>query len=297
MKCQFEERQFEQHLNNELCSRPDMLYVPGQVLEGQLGFDAALYSTNRRLWRRFGAPFLFPPFERIWTRRHRPGRELRQEWWAALASALDLFPTFRCNVFLQHKRPERLEGTRAAEWSDWGRPYFRYDLVTHQKQALEKLERQAGKSSLVVYAAPAFATLIELWAAIEARDLVNRSNFCQPSKVADHRRYSFADPGNKGIGHSEPREIVSFDFYEQLRSFPQQAEPIADNMAFLLRLGHQVDAAMEASPGFRNRFDEVVGSLHADPDSALHQAMASISAFNFVVGTRWFVAMDTEEGS
>ena len=46
MDCQFEEKQYEQHLNNELVSR-GMIYIPGQRFEHFLGIDAALFSLHK----------------------------------------------------------------------------------------------------------------------------------------------------------------------------------------------------------------------------------------------------------
>jgi len=123
MRCQFEEKQFEQHLNNELLQKQELLYVPGQVLEGHLGFDAAIYSTNRGFWRLFHElPYYF--YERF-LYHSRTGITIDPKWWDELDRALPHFPRFRFNVFIQHKRPEYLTTSKSNEWKDWNSSYFR----------------------------------------------------------------------------------------------------------------------------------------------------------------------------
>jgi len=55
MLAEFEEKQYEQHMNVELLCKYNTsnLFAPGQCLENSLGFDVALYSCNRKFWRYF----------------------------------------------------------------------------------------------------------------------------------------------------------------------------------------------------------------------------------------------------
>lgn len=289
MKCKFEEKQYEQHLNNELLMRQELLYVPGQVLEGQLGFDAAIYSENRHFWRLFDGPgFLW----RRWIRNNRSGVQLSVDFWRELEQEVAYFPRFRFNIFVQHKRPEQLSVRTSREWEHWKQPYFRYSLTPHQQKALEQLETATQNNAVVVYASPAFITHEELWDAVAQRRLIETSNFCQPSKLVGHTVYSYIDPGNKGKGHSEPEDIESFSFYDRIRATFDLAEQFNDNREFLVQLGGVLLSSIQNCGDLSKSFNTILNGLTARYDDTFTTAMARISAFNYVVGTRWLVGIE-----
>ena len=291
MKCEFEEKQYEQHLNNELLMRQEFLYVPGQVLEGQLGFDAAIYSLNPRFWRLFDDLPYFRPFRRRWLSRNRPGVALSTDWWADLEESLPYFPQFRFNVFVQHKRPEYLTVNSSNEWAHWNRPYFRYQLTPHQQQALEQLESRTQNSAIVVYASPAFIKLEQLWSAIQQRRLIETSNFCQPCKLAGHHLFSYAEAGSVGKAHSDPEDIESFNFYERLQAFYSTADSTKDNRTFLIQLGEQLLASIAGCGALTESFATILGTFDSSVDNDFQQAMARVASFNFAVGARWLVGV------
>jgi hypothetical protein len=293
VKCQFEEKQYEQHLNNELLHRKQLLYVPGQVLEGRLGFDAALYSRNRAFWRLFDVPPFFPWFDGLWIASNRPGVQLCREWWSHLDQSLPYFPRFKFNVFVQHKRPEYLTISSANEWSHWNRPYFRFELTPHQQKALEQLESHAQNRAIVVYGSPAFVELAELWSAINDQKLIERSNFCQPSKLSGHHAYTFADPGRIGKAHSDTEDIESFDFYEQFNVLNAATDKGEDNIEYIIRTGNEVQASIQDCGDLTDAFTTVLNTFNIKEDdkNRLPFALAKISVFNFVAGTTWSIAI------
>lgn len=292
MDCQFEEKQYEQHLNNELIARQELLYVPGQVLEGQLGFDAAAYSINRSFWKLFDPFPPYPFFHRFWLDPRRSGVQLCREWWDDLEKAIPYFPRFRFNVFVQHKRPEYLTTQRSNEWEHWNTPYYRFALTSHQQKALEQLENRAAPSAIVVYASPAFIELETLWQSIERRQLIEKSNFCQPSKLIGHHLYTYNSPGNQGKAHSESEDVESFGFYEHLSQFGANLQPAEDNRSFLIQLGNILQAAIEDCGRISEAFDTISHDLIAETESEFHLAMSRISAFTFVVGIGWLVGVE-----
>lgn len=293
MKCQFEEKQYEQNLNNELLHRKQLLYVPGQVLEGRLGFDSAVYSRNHRFWRLFDEMPYFPFFRGFQIGRNRPGVQLSRKWWSHLDQSLPYFPRFKFNVFVQHKRPEHLTLSSANEWSDWNRPYFRFELTPHQQTALEQLEVHAQNKAIVVYGSPAFIKLADLWKAIEDGQLIERSNFCQPSKLSGHHIYSYAEAGRFGKGHSDAEDIESFDFYEQFNVLNSAPDLPEDNRTFLIQTGNLVQTAIEGCGELTEAFTTVLATFEIEPENAdsLLLALARIAVFNFVVGATWSVAV------
>jgi hypothetical protein len=292
MKCQFEEKQFEQHLNNELLQSQELLYVPGQVLEGHLGFDAAIYSTNRRFWRLFDDPYFF--YER-YLYRSPPGIMIDSIWWDELDEALSHFPRFRFNVFIQHKRPEYLTTSNSNEWTDWGRPYYRYELTAHQQIALERLESLVGPKAIVVYASPAFVTLEDLWDSIRRTNLIDRSNFCQAGKLHGHNLYTYTDAGNLGKGHSDAEELESYNFINRISQLNKEIAPTEDNRSFLVNLSDVTQKAISEVEIAREAYNNILDYFGDYTRNKTAAALIKISAFNFVVGTRWLVSAVPDE--
>ena len=50
MKANFEEKVYESYFNSELDRCSEIYFPPGQVLEGNLGFDSSAKSENKELW-------------------------------------------------------------------------------------------------------------------------------------------------------------------------------------------------------------------------------------------------------
>src|SRR5260370_26916224 len=93
---EFEEKEYEAPLYRQLERGNPYLWTPGQVLEGYLGFDAALLLSDPYLWKLHG--FRGP------LRGFAPNRFL----WAFLPLELarNRLPRFRLNCFIQAKRPD-----------------------------------------------------------------------------------------------------------------------------------------------------------------------------------------------
>jgi hypothetical protein len=291
MECEFEERQFEQHLTNEMLLRNDLLYVPGQVLEGTLGFDAAMFSVNRRFWRHFDQDLGFPFFRSLRIRRQRPGVRPDTSWWRELDHAVDFFPRFRFNVFVQYKRPTYLKSTSAKQWGDWGRPYFRYVISLHQQRALEQLESRLADAAIVVYASPAFYRRDELWAAIGKSRLIEETNFCQPINLTGHAAYTYIESGSKGRAYSEPADVESFELKPRIKQLFEAVESPESNRRFLIQLGDTVHRVLSEHLQLRAAYEEILRTLVTQEDSEFVLALARVSAFNFLVGVHWTIAI------
>jgi hypothetical protein len=139
MIAEFEEKQYELHLNLELLQGSNLLFPPGQVLENILGFDAAIYTRHPRFWTHFARNGAFPP-----------GIKIPKNLWKVLENEIEHFPHFKFNAFIQHKRPEYLTLPRAAEWISWSDPYYRFKIVPHQQEALSQLESSISNKGMVV---------------------------------------------------------------------------------------------------------------------------------------------------
>jgi hypothetical protein len=120
LQCKFEEKQYEQLMNIEL-AKNGQVYPSGQFLENDIAIDAAAYYGDQAFWQSW------PTGRRMIVK---PGLYLRKEFWEIAEKRLEnnMFPKFKCNLFLQYKRPEFIKSARGLERSLWGESYFRYKI-------------------------------------------------------------------------------------------------------------------------------------------------------------------------
>lgn len=284
MDCEFEEKQFEQHLNFELLSKKNMFYVPGQVLENSLGFDAALFTISYNFWKYF--PFPFMP-----TALHPSGVQIDKKWWKTLETGVEYFPKFKCNVFIQHKRPTHLTTANSKEWSYWKQEYYRYGLTPHQQKSLERLEDKIKNKGVVVYASPAFSKLKNLWDAISKRSLVDKTNFVQPIKLKGHGAYTYVAPGNKGRAYSEPEDIESFDFLNHIARLSEAHNVDETNRTFLITTGNIIDEVMAEDEPLQGFYRDIISLFSEGLETETASAIIRIDAFCFLKNTTWKIAV------
>lgn len=233
MEVDYEEKSFESALNHELLGSSPLLYAPGQVLELVLGIDAGLFVENPGFWKWWpglGRNGVFPS--------HKPAPP---------------FPSFRLNVFLQHKRPEYLTAANAKEWRYWNQAYFRYRLTTHQQAALEAGAAAVAKAGLVAYACPALETAAKLFDAIASQCLVDATNFVDVARLHGHTHYTFIAAGIAGWACSEPERVEPLSLTDTLRDrlIATTEEPlftVAERAATAMLLAH---------PSLRGRVDRL----------------------------------------
>jgi len=144
--------------------------------------------------------------------------------------------------------------------------------------------------AIVVYASPVFVTLNDLWDSISTAKLVDRSNFCQASKLSGHSLYTYVRAGNVGKGHSETEDLESFNFLRRISQLNEEVEPTDDNRTFLARLGEFTQQAIIESEFDSKVYNNILEDFPYYEGNKTATAMLRISAFNFVVGTRWLVS-------
>ena len=206
MKCEFEEKTYEQYHNIELLGKSKIFYPPGQVQENIFGFDSALFSTNRKFWKLWRKilwwrSLLWPFVPSIPS-----GVYLNSIFWDDLKKVIDkeIGVSFKFNIFIQYKRPEYLKSNRAKEFDYWKQPYYRYNIDIHQQQILSQIERLINDQAVVVYAAPAFHTFRELFKYFGEGRLIENSNYVKPSTLGNHQRWTYINSGTNGWAFSEP---------------------------------------------------------------------------------------------
>jgi hypothetical protein len=96
-RAEFEEREYETPLYQQLAVDRRRVWAPGQVLEHHIGFDYAAFCVDSYFWALHGLrdPLNGFMFDEL----------IRHRFWERRLGSRPL-PDFKLNVFLQAKRPE-----------------------------------------------------------------------------------------------------------------------------------------------------------------------------------------------
>lgn len=285
MLAQFEEKQYEQHLNIELLQGSNLIFPPGQHLENVFGFDAALFTRNRAFWRHFLGGY---PWYRRFFKAYLDGLFFPKEAFGLEEAFNNDLPSFKFNAFIQHKRPERMVKETASEWPSWGRDYYRFKVLEHQQKTLEVLESSIGNQGVVTYASPAFHTREEFWDVQKTQSFIQCSNFCQPQNLSGHAAYTYVAPGTTGIAHSEPKEVESNSLMEELQRLSQtEVQTVSTNSEFVAKTCALVEFSLKTDEKQMSFYSRIIRDLdnHQPDTPKLLRDLYRLSAFKFVCGT------------
>jgi len=287
LQCEFEEKQYEQPLNYELASKR-RIYPAGQRFENKLAIDAAIFSRNPEFWKLWKDVSGFG-----W----RAGLKLTPDLWDNIEQVVnsDLFPKFKFNLFVQHKRPEYISSPSGAEYFFWNQPYFRYNIVDNQQKILHKLERRVSSEAIVVYACPSFWRRADLWRYMNGK-LVENSNFVQPTSLQGHGRYTFLKGGNFGGAFSEPREIPSLNILADIDRVFEKDIRFESNTQFLRKLAMTVRAVIkeDSDPETREAFLSIERTI-GFPEHEFGNDLVSILTFTYITVTTWAIGYEARE--
>jgi len=149
--------------------------------------------------------------------------------------------------------------------------------------------------AIVVYASPAFVTLVDLWDSIRKANLIDRSNFCQAGKLHGHSFYTYTNVGNLGKGHSDTEDLESYDLMSRISHLNEEVAPTEDNRSFLANLSDVTQKAISESDIASQAYNNILEYFGEYAPNKTATALIKISAFNFVVGTRWLVSAVPDE--
>jgi hypothetical protein len=282
---EFEEKEYEGPLYNQLEVGTNLLWSPGQVFEHHVGIDRAIFIKDPVIWKAFGydrAPrgvFLDEyDWSYIWRRRRR--RPL---------------PDFRLNFFVQAKRcyfhnprPKRLAKKGI------GSPCWRFDTDPNQQEALEKVAAQVKRRALLCYAAPAFHRLTQLYGHTSAGTVVEHSTFPPIARLKDHSAWYFDSPGGSGVANPEAEFVDGPDLQTQLEIFYEQA-PLEEPSS-LNNLSRVITSGIAELPDENPRkaiFFEHLRSLRTRLSELFifgeeAQAFADVALFADEFNVRWY---------
>lgn len=205
---EFEEKEFEKPLYNQLEDGSREVWTPGQCFEYYFGIDYAGNIHSKKFWDRFG---IVPHgvildnynFDYIWKTRKRK-RNL---------------PDFRLNLFIQAKRPFMHTGTGIK--SIYNSPYFSFKINNHQQDVLERLVDVLEDHALIVYASPAFGSFKELYSHTKNGDIIEHTSFPKVKQLSGHTTWNYCD-ANKGIACSEPETIHTISIFQLIRDYVEE---------------------------------------------------------------------------
>lgn len=211
---EFEEKEFEKPLYNQLENGRCDVWTPGQCFEGYIGFDYSGNISSAEFWRRFGG---FVPkgvvlndynMQYIW-------RKMKKK---------RMLPNFSLNLFIQAKRPYIHSGAFSRAVYDI--KHYSFEINQRQQKILEMLDKKLHHRALLVYAAPVFGTYEELYKYTQEDTMISNTSFPKVSMLSGHTHWYYCDAEN-GIAHSEPEEEKTyniFDLIEELQRNQFNAE-------------------------------------------------------------------------
>jgi hypothetical protein len=288
---EFEEKEFETPLYSQL-QQTDLVWSPGQVLEGHVGFDYAALCFDPRIWEMHGVEM---PFDGLLL------EGLYIDWKRRRARAPRALPNFKLNLFIQAKRPDHIKRVaKRLKHNGIAGPYWRINIYAEQQQMLDSLAAQTHGRGLVCYAAPAFHRLTQLYSHITSSSIVENSTFPEASLLSGHARWNYDRPGNVGVANIEPEFIQGPSLVERLQLLAsehsdQEPEEFFGNLGELARI---VKVCVEESyrtqearsvvffqrlSAIANVLDSISGPV---PDAV--QDFLTVQAFCKSFGLRWF---------
>lgn len=233
MKAAFEEKEYEIPLNSQLILGNQNIWTPGQVFEGNFGIDAGLLVLREDFWDIVGYPNVV---EGIILNDFRFGY-----LWKKLGQTRSL-PTFKLNLFLQIKRPEKLiRRTSSLKSLGLNSPYWRFEIKEHQQELLNKLKIKLGNRVFVAYACAAFDKLTELYSFTENGTLIENSTFVKIERLNSHHKWIYDKGGSEGFAMSKPEfireeESLFQEINSKVKSFEIENDNPSENLQFISKV-------------------------------------------------------------
>jgi hypothetical protein len=211
---EFEEREYEGPLYNQLERGHHILWHPGQVLEGRIGFDRALMVQELEVWRAIGLSRT-PGGIAL-------GRYLWPPWWGPRNLRRPL-PDFKLNLFLQAKRsyfsvrPPTVASKKGFKGKTWA-----FFINAQQQRLLECLSDKTKRRAHVAYAAPVFHEQRILYLHTRKRTIVQNSTFPSVGRLSGHNAWYYQEEGSTGVANPNPERIEEPSLMDRLRHLVEE---------------------------------------------------------------------------
>ena len=286
---EFEEREYETPLYNQLANGTNKVWSPGQVFEGHIGIDYAMFFEEEWLFRLhsfnripLGAVLSRYRWPRAWFRR-RPTNRL---------------PTFRLNLFIQTKRPDwSKKPTRILREKGFRGLYWRFNLNEDQQEVLEKVAEKLDNRALVIYAAPTFHQHHDLYRNTINGTIIENSTFPSIAKLKAHEAWYYHTPGASGVANPIPEEIIEPTLKERIEKLIESKEGSGSWSDSLKSLASEIVNALSdeklKETSRRASFFDAIKQIDKEFDGfenagALH-AFFTVQAFCEAFSLDWYV--------
>ncbi|WP_156781950.1 hypothetical protein [Leptospira tipperaryensis] len=147
---EFEEKEYEGPLYNQIEKNSNLLWSPGQVLETHLGIDRGIFLEEALIWPFFSFQ---APLKGLQLSRYKSNpffRSIRKD------SQREL-PNFKLNLFIQAKRPSySTKPNKKLKSLGLTSKYWSIEIKDDQKKVLSELSAMIGSKGYVCYASPVF---------------------------------------------------------------------------------------------------------------------------------------------
>ncbi len=206
---EFEEKEFEKPLYNQLENGRCDVWTPGQCFEGYIGFDYSGNISAYEFWKRFGG---FIPKGVVLN-------DFNMGYIWKKMKKKRMLPNFSMNLFIQAKRPYIHSG--AFSRAIYDTKHYSFEINQRQQKILERLDKKLHHRALLVYAAPVFGTYEELYKFTHEEKMIENTSFPKVRTLSGHSHWYYCNAQN-GIAHSEPEEEDTISIYELIEIFRQE---------------------------------------------------------------------------
>jgi hypothetical protein len=281
LRIRYEEKTYESYFNAELATRGIFYFPLGQVQEGHMGGDAAVFTNEKWLWRLLGfvygkkSPFAGVDFKAI--------AHLLE---AALQVEIKNVPSIKVNLLLQFKRSEYMVSKLAAEWPHWKSPYYRYNICPEQQATLARIHASLGIRVLVAYAAPTIKDVHELVALHVQQKVIASTNFRPAHQLNGHDRNTFASAGTHSIACSQPERLEPFGLLRHLQETSFDARSAVESVTELASRVTGILAEGNLAEPMRN-LQKSFGVTEIAASAPLLASYLNMLIFKQLTGVQW----------
>lgn len=277
VKSFFEEKSYEAAFNNELNNgvggAHTRHFAPGARLEASLGFDVmAILEQRHPAWRTMGL-------------RYRAGTSLHHRAPSQLPDAV-------FNLFIQYKRSDALKSRLAMHHAHFGGPYYRFHFNTPTKQlaTLHELAKNSGSAAHVIYAAPEFHTVPELWDATVAGEIISKSVIIEAQQLSlKHKAFNFKTD-KASLQNPDPEFVEAANAAEWFKTLDGQLAPLVETVS----IAH---SGVRGVARWRERWEsdriQLIGREPFSDDPAVETTVrqfAEVAAFTWLHGLSWILS-------
>lgn len=237
---EFEEKEFEKPLYNQLEGGPCDVWSPGQCFEAHVGIDYAGDINSTEFWNRFGG----------YIPRGVVLNDFNMNYILRKVKKHKMMPDFSSNLFIQAKRPYVHSGTYRGSVYDI--KHYSFEINQRQQKIMERLDRKLHHRALMVYASPVFGTYEELYTHTRNRTLISNTSFPKVSDLSGHERWYYCNAEN-GIAHSEPEQQEILDIYQLIEELHRENN-CSENTSYRQNIGMLSEQIKGVLEEFREDF-------------------------------------------